>query len=378
MTGGDPDLVAEALDDPHGAYAALSRRAGEAGVVYEDGTHYVLTADLVRGLSRDPRLRARGVPATVLTLPAGEQEVVRPVEEFFGRWLAFCDAPRQTRVRRALAPCLTRAALVPLLAGLPAVARSVADEAEDLVADVARPLSRWTTGILLSATADELDVLVEVSSALIRYLGTPGLDVDAAAGAATAIDVLRDVVTGALIPRRGPVAAALADLAASDPAIDETDVMAAYAQLLTGAMEPLTTALVGTLLAAADEGVALLDSALAADPPFHFAPRVAAVDLDIDGHAIRAGERVVLNLFTAGAELAAQCPHAGAAPRHLAFGVGTHYCLGVAATRLHVELVLPELVHLVPRIRRAAAVRARVFGASAWERVPLRGRGQRT
>ncbi len=375
MTGWDGDLVAEALKDPGEAYAALCRRGA---VVYDVGTatHYVLTADLVRSLSRDPRLRARGVPAAVRDLPAGEQEVVRPVEEFFGRWLAFSDPPRQARVRRALAPRLARAALVPLLAGLPAVARGFADKAADLVADVARPLSLWTTAVILDASANELGALAEASAALIRYLATPGLAVEAAANASTAIDRLREIVTGALVPRRGPVATALADLMTTEPAINETDVLAAYAQLLTGAMEPLTAALVGTLLTAADEDGAPLDKSLATDPPFHFAPRVAAANLDIGGHAISEGDRVVLNLFTASAELATGCPH-GSEPQHLAFGFGAHYCLGAAAARLHVELALPQLAHLIPRIDRAAAVRSHGFGASAWERVPLRGQSER-
>lgn len=382
-------LVDEAIADPHTTYARLAR---EGAVVHDgpSGSWYVLSADLVRRLSRDPRLRARGVPAAVSEMPTGSPII--EVEHFLGRWLAFSDPPGQSLVRRALAPCLTRPALAGRLAGLADVARSLAADLTarggDLVGDLAVPLSRHTTAAILEATPEEMTELEESSAALIDYLSTPGFDEPAASRAVPAIARLKAVFEEGMVRRGGRVARALTDDAAIEAGIGPEDAVAACAQLLTGAMEPLTTALVvATLLAhelpsaVAEQPAAvraLVEEALSKEPPFHFAPRVAAADLEVGGQSVSEGERVVLNLLGANADLRARCP-AGAVPDHVSFGSGTHFCLGASATRLHLESVLPVLIGagLPSRIDLSGVRRRAAFGATAFAEVPVRGGGPR-
>jgi cytochrome P450 len=238
---------------------------------------------------------------------------------------------------------------------------------------------------VIGAEPAQISVLAAASSALIDYLSAPGFDEARARLAGPAIDRLRDVVLGTLMPRGGRVAVALAAMRGDQVADD--DLVAAFAQLLTGAMEPLTSAVVTATVAAArrhgavarrhgaapdrpapGEIAELIEESLLMEPPFHFAPRVAGADLSVDGHRIGSGERVVLNLLHANDEIAA-----GSGSEHLSFGYGTHYCLGAAASRLHLQAALAAAldVGLPARLAIDRVVRRRGFGATAYLAAPV-------
>ncbi len=84
--------------------------------------------------------------------------------------------------------------------------------------------------------------------------------------------------------------------------------------------------------------------------------RTAVRDTEIHGHALREGERLAL-LYPAANRDAATFDRPGAfdvtrAPTpHLAFGFGTHFCLGANLARLEVRLLLEELVARVTALR---------------------------
>lgn len=380
-TIGSVTLVEAAIADPAAAFGELRRRGA---VAWDEDTvsWYVLSAELVRPLLRDSRLRARGVPEAVRELPPDERAVVGPVEEFLGRWLVFSDPPKQALLRRALAPELTRVRYAELADRLPAEARervaAVAGRPGDLLDDVVRPLSQFTVRELLGLTAAQLTEVVEVSAPLMTYLGLPGMNVPAAALAGTAIDRLVELTRELTEAGTEGTAATLCRLRTEDTGVDDLDVAAAYAQLITGALEPLTTAVAECVVAAAQPGVVIdpiedfTEAVLRARPPFHFAPRIARTDIEIGGRLVRAGQRVVLNLLAAGLD---GCPVTGGkeAREHFSFGAGTHYCLGAPVSRAHLAAVVPVLVAagLPGRLDLARLARRPSFGMSSFERVPL-------
>jgi cytochrome P450 len=87
--------------------------------------------------------------------------------------------------------------------------------------------------------------------------------------------------------------------------------------------------------------------------------RVAVADLPIGDHLVRAGEGVVLSLQAAnrdGRRFAVPdsldlARHNAA--RHLAFGFGTHHCLGHQLARVELEVALTRLLHRMPGLRLA-------------------------
>jgi cytochrome P450 len=99
--------------------------------------------------------------------------------------------------------------------------------------------------------------------------------------------------------------------------------------------------------------------------------RWAAVDVDVGGHTIRRGDTVIAILGAADRD-PARFPDADALDlergdtKHLAFGRGSHYCLGAPLARLEAEIALTTLVRRLPRLRLHVA-RDELY----WRPVPL-------
>ena len=94
--------------------------------------------------------------------------------------------------------------------------------------------------------------------------------------------------------------------------------------------------------------------------------RTALEDIEIAGETIRAGDGVILL-----SELANRDPGVFADPdtldigrdarAHLAFGAGTHHCVGQPLARMELQVVYPTLFRRIPTLRAAAGVDALPF-----------------
>jgi cytochrome P450 family 142 subfamily A polypeptide 1 len=90
--------------------------------------------------------------------------------------------------------------------------------------------------------------------------------------------------------------------------------------------------------------------------PIHNMCRVATEDVELGGSKVRAGDQLVLMYSSANRDPAhfddpealdlTRYPN-----RHLAFGFGTHFCLGASLARLEIRLFLEELVRRVGSLR---------------------------
>jgi cytochrome P450 family 142 subfamily A polypeptide 1 len=90
--------------------------------------------------------------------------------------------------------------------------------------------------------------------------------------------------------------------------------------------------------------------------PIHNMCRVAATDAEVAGHPIEAGQQLVLLYAAANRDPAhfddperydvTRSPN-----NHIAFGFGTHFCLGAALARMEIRLFFEELVRRVRSMR---------------------------
>jgi len=100
--------------------------------------------------------------------------------------------------------------------------------------------------------------------------------------------------------------------------------------------------------------------------------RWAAVDVEIGGHTIRRGETVIVVLGAADHDRERfEDPDtldfaARRESRHLAFGRGSHFCLGAPLARLEAEIALGTLLRRLPGLRLAVAE-----DELRWRPVPL-------
>lgn len=138
--------------------------------------------------------------------------------------------------------------------------------------------------------------------------------------------------------------------------------------LLDGGAETTRTVIARTILdliAHPDQWEALkagVDPAVATEEfirwvtPIHNMCRVAAVDTEVGGQPIEAGQQLVLMYSSANRDPAhfddperydlTRMPN-----NHIAFGFGTHFCLGAALARMEIRLFFTELVRRVRSMR---------------------------
>jgi cytochrome P450 len=99
--------------------------------------------------------------------------------------------------------------------------------------------------------------------------------------------------------------------------------------------------------------------------------RWASTDVELDGHTIRRGNLVIAILGSANRD-SDRFPEADVLDlaredtKHVAFGRGSHYCLGAPLARLETEIALATLLRRLPGFRLAVPAES-----LAWRPVPL-------
>lgn len=112
------------------------------------------------------------------------------------------------------------------------------------------------------------------------------------------------------------------------------------------------------LAADADRASAIVEETLRFDPPVQLSSRVATAEMTIDGITIPAGDSMMVMMASAQRDPQMYDdpdtfdPDRGAI-RHLAFGLGPHFCLGAPLARLEATIALSALTARFPNARLA-------------------------
>jgi cytochrome P450 len=365
------------LADPYPSYARL-RRTDPVHWAEGPGA-WVLTryADVVSVL-RSPHASAERTEMAGRRVPAEFQEVFTARKDA----MLNADPPRHTRLRLLVNKAFTPGAVAALAPFIQRFVDGVLDAVGprgrmDVIRDLAYPLPATVIAEMLGVPHADRDRFKQWSDDTAALAGNlPGnLSEDVLRRAAEGMGELRVYFAGIVARRRveprDDLISALVKAQQEGDRLNEAELLA-NAVLLLNAGHETTTNLIGNgalaLLRHPDqlrrlrEDPALIPTAveelLRYDSPVQFTSRVLKADLTLGGKQLRAGQTVLLLLGAANRD-PAQFPDPDRLDvgrtdnKHLAFGLGSHFCLGAPLARLEGRIAFETLLRRLPGLRLA-------------------------
>jgi cytochrome P450 len=396
-----PILVDGFLNDPYPTY----RRFLEEGPIHfvgmGPGFQAAFSYPLVSSLMKDGRFSAKRTGALTLNLPPERRAEFAPMVKMLGLWLLFMDPPEHSRLRK-----LMNKGFSPQVAeGLrPRIERLVDRMLDEMsTAEEVEFMSRFAHPFPAKVIAELLDVpegmhadLIGWSEAIALMIGNPGRTVAQCAAAQEALLSLTEYFRGVVAERRRnpgtDLISLLLEIEADGEVLTEDELYAQCIMLLFGGHET-TRNLIGngiyTLLQHPAQMQRLRDEPglmrscveemLRFQSPVQFLARIAKEDLELAGSPVRAGEAVLLMLGAANRD-----PQQFKEPdvfdparlnnAHLAFGAGTHFCIGNQIARLEAQTAIAKVVTRFPKMGFAGETPAWVvnFALRGFRELPLR------
>jgi cytochrome P450 len=366
----DPEFVA----DPYPTYHRLRT---------EDPVHrsplgfWVLTRyEDVVGVLRDHRFAKEAIASFVAQKLGVEQSAS------FGISMLDRDPPDHTRLRSLVSKAFTPRVVEGLRPRIRQIVGELLDRAEDnramdLIEDFAYPIPVIVICEMLGVPVEDHERFRSWSLDLARGLDATmlGPQSEVAQRSMTSRRALSEYFRGLIAERRAaPRADLLSALIAAEEAGDklsELELVATCVLLLVAGHETTVNLLGnGTLallrhpdqLRLLRENPGMIGTAieelLRYDGPVQRTARVPGVDAVVAGHKIAAGEMVMPFIGAADRDPAHfpdpdRLDLARADNRHVAFGMGIHFCLGAPLARLEGQIAIDTLVHRFPKLALA-------------------------
>jgi cytochrome P450 len=363
------------LADPYPYYARL--RSADPVHWADQLGGWVLTryADVVAVL-RSPH-------ASSERMQAARQRVAPEFEALFGLRSSSMinnDAPRHTRLRllvnKAFTP-RTVEELAPFIRTFvdKALAAAQARGRMDVMAELAFPLPATVIAEMLGVPPEDRDRFKQWSDdSTAAAANLPSnLSPDVMRKSIAAFEELQTYFRGIIAQRRAEprddLLSALIKAQEEGDRLSEEELLA-NAVLLLNAGHETTTNLIGNgtlaLLRHPDQVRRLRDDPalipsgveelLRYDSPVQFTSRILKADMELGGKVLHAGQTVLLVLGAANRD-PEQFPDPDRLDvgrpdnKHLAFGLGAHFCLGAPLARLEGRLVFESLLRRTPELR---------------------------
>jgi pimeloyl-[acyl-carrier protein] synthase len=376
-------LTPEFLADP---YAVYHQMRSEAPVYWSERFKaWMLTryAD-VKSTLHDPRMRSRERIGAILSqLPESARAEMKPLSDHLTKWVAFTDPPDHTRLRTLVDKAFTPR----MIANLRRPIQSIVDELlvqvahagrMDVVQDFSFPLPATVISSMLGIPRADHGRFKKWSGDIANFVSAGGINIDVARQAQQSVIELADYFQGIIRDRRQtPQDDLISRLVAAEEQgekLSEDELFAMFVQLFFAGHETTTGLINNGLLALLrnpeqkrklQNDPTLIASAveefLRYDTSVQRQARVAAEDIEIDGHTIRKGQ-YVLQFIAAANRDPAVFPNpdtldvARTGNRHLAFGYGSHFCIGGPLARLEGQIAMGTLLQRMPNIELACEV----------------------
>lgn len=328
-----------------------------------------------QALLKDPRF-GRGPFTMDAFSPRALTQLQAPAEpdRLFAMML-FSDPPRHTRLRAAFMRAMGAVSLAALRPAMAAQARTLLENAKargrlDIVADFAIPFPVIVITALFGLPPQDMPRLKHWSDEM-----TPAIEINPTARQLDAADIAYDQFTQYLQDKlktisTHPDAHLLSALITRGGADISPVQFVANCMLLLMAGHETTTSLISNglwlllthpaaladLKANPEKMAAAVEEILRFESPVQWTGRMAAEDIPWQGQTIHRGELVLFSLGAANRD-----PAQFANPdvfdinrtdnRHLAFGLGIHFCLGAMLARMEAQVALEVFLLAFPNAR---------------------------
>jgi cytochrome P450 len=365
----------EMLADPYPYYARL--RSADPVHWADQFGGWVLTryADVVAVL--------RSPDASSERTAAARQRVGPEFQELYevrSHAMLNTDPPRHTRLRALVNKAFTPHTVEGLAPFIRNFVDGVLDAAQgkgrmDVMADLAFPLPATVIAEMLGVPPEDRDRFKkwsDESTAAIANLPSnlsPDVLRQSVAAMKELVSYFRGIIAARRAESRNDLISALVRAHEEGDRLSEEELLANCVLLLNAGHET-TTNLIGNgtqaLLRHPDQLERLRDDPsliptgveelLRYDSPVQFTTRILKADLELGGKTLHAGQMVLLVLGAANRD-----PEQFADPdrldvgrpdnKHIAFGLGSHFCLGAPLARLEGRLVFEALLRRAPGLR---------------------------
>jgi len=369
---------------PHAEWARLRRDAPVHRVERSVGEPFwaITTHDDIVSISRQPERFLNG-PRLVMPFDAPMSD------EFPLRMLLNMDPPEHHEMRALVSKRFTPRALERIRAQVDGIATDILDRAihargeeeeADFVERIAAVLPIWVIAEMLGVPRADWEMLFHWTNRTIgaadREYREPGKTAEETMQAArlALFKYFSDLTAERRARPRDDIISVLAGARVRGEPLPVFELMSYYMLLVVAGNETTRNATSGGLLALIEHpgelekargNPALLKPLVEeilrwTSPVIHFC-RTPAQDVVLRDRKIRAGERLVLFYPSANRdERVFDAPDAFRIERfpnrHIAFGIGEHFCLGAHVARLELEVIFRHLVARLERVELAGPV----------------------
>jgi cytochrome P450 len=330
--------------------------------------------DVIEALKTPALSLEGGVAAMFEHLEPALKERLEPLRRHVSRWLGSLPPPEHRRLRSILQKGFSAEMIDQTAQLTQRVAETLINQVRpsgrmDLVADLAYPLPAVVIAAILGTPEKDRHQFERWSQSLTRFIAfgfvQPEVMVEAQETIAEMTGYLRTLVESG---SPGGLLARMLDPGEQGTACDLEEILANCVLLLFAGHETTSILIGNATLALLDRPEVLVDlrqhpellesaveESLRFDSPVQMIRRVAIDSMEIGGRLIGKGEMVWLHLGAANRD-----PEQFLDPavldirrtpnRHVAFGSGSHYCLGARLSAMEARVALAKLLEM-PNLR---------------------------